>query len=132
MDTLRRESVLALRLARQRLTDPLATPVVADIDAVLAGEAIGRAVAELGGIGVADNITPLIQKQAALPTQFSQWPAFIANLLYIPALGSLYFLVLQGLAQGLNLGLDIFYELRPEGEDEEDVLVEEVEDVEKE
>jgi hypothetical protein len=76
-----------------------------------------------------DNLIPLFQKQATLPTQFSQWPPFLANLLYIPTLGTLYFLVLQGLAQGLNLGLDIFYELHPEEEDDDEeesvVVVEE-------
>lgn len=72
-----------------------------------------------------DNLIPLFQKQAALPTQFSQWPPFIANLLYVPTLGLLYFLVMQGLAQGLNLGLDIYYELHPE-EDEEEVDIAEV------
>jgi hypothetical protein len=72
-----------------------------------------------------DNLIPLFQKQAALPTQFSQWPPFLANLLYIPTLGTLYFLVLQGLAQGLNLGLDIFYELHPEEDEESVVVVEE-------
>ena len=66
-----------------------------------------------------DNLIPLFQKQAALPTQFSQWLPFIANLLYVPTLGLLYFLVMQAVAQGLNLGLDIFYELQPE-EDEAD------------
>ncbi len=73
-----------------------------------------------------DNLIPIFQKQAQLPTQASQWPPFLANLLYVPTLGTLYFLVMQGLAQGLNLALDIFYELHPE-EDEEVEMVEEVE-----
>ena len=68
-----------------------------------------------------DNLIPLFQKQAALPTQFSQWLPFIANLLYVPTLGLLYFLVMQAVAQGLNLGLDIFYELHPEEEVDEDL-----------
>jgi len=68
-----------------------------------------------------DNLIPLFQKQAQLPTQFSQWPPFLANLLYVPSLGTLYFLVMQGLAQGLNLGLDLFYELHPEEDEEEEV-----------
>ncbi len=61
-----------------------------------------------------DNIIPLLQGQAQLPTQFSQWPAFLANLLYVPAIGLFYFLVMQGVAQGLNLGLDVFYGINPE------------------
>ena len=72
-----------------------------------------------------DNTLPLIQGQAALPNQFSQWPPFLANLLYIPAIGLFYFLVLQALAQGLNLGLDVFYGLNPE-EDLEETVEEEI------
>ena len=44
----------------------------------------------------------------------SQWPIAIANLFFAPAIGLFYFLILQGVAQGLNLGLDIYYELQPE------------------
>jgi len=55
------------------------------------------------------------------PTQLSQWPITIANLLFAPAVGLFYFLALQGVAQGLNLGLDIFYELNPEEEVDEDL-----------
>lgn len=73
-----------------------------------------------------DNIIPLLQGQATLPTQFSQWPPFLANLLYVPAIGLFYFLVLQALAQALNLGLDIFYGLNPEEELEEVVIEEEI------
>jgi hypothetical protein len=71
-----------------------------------------------------DNLVPLFQRQAPLPTQASQWLPFLANLLYVPTLGTLYFLAMQGLAQGLNLGLDIFYELHPE-EDEVEETIEE-------
>ncbi len=73
-----------------------------------------------------DNLIPLLQKQTPLPTQFSQWTPFIANLLYIPTLGTLYFLVMQGLAQALNLGLDIFYELHPEEGETDEEAIEEV------
>src|ERR1043165_8796114 len=76
-----------------------------------------------------DNLIPLFQRQAQLPTQFSQWPPFIANLLYVPSLGTLYFLVMQGLAQGLNLGLDLFYELHPEGDQEDEADVEDIAEV---
>jgi len=71
-----------------------------------------------------DNVLPLVQGQAALPTQLSQWLPFIANLLYVPTIGLFYFLVLQAVAQGLNVGLDIFYGLNPEEETEE--VVEEI------
>lgn len=64
------------------------------------------------------SINSMIQQGANFPTQFMDWLNFIANLLYAPALGLFYFLVLQGLAQGLSLGLDAFYTLNPEEEDE--------------
>ena len=54
------------------------------------------------------------RSETAFPTQVSQWPIAIANLFFAPAIGLFYFLILQGVAQGLNLGLDIFYELQPE------------------
>jgi hypothetical protein len=52
------------------------------------------------------------------PSELSRWPITIANLFFAPAVGLFYFLVLQGLAQGLNLGLDIYYELQPEDKEE--------------
>ena len=73
-----------------------------------------------------DNSLPLLQGQAAFPTQFAQWPPFVANQLYIPTIGLFYFLVLQAVAQGLNLGLDVFYGLNPEADVEEEA--EEVEE----
>ena len=60
------------------------------------------------------DLSNLIRGQTAFPTQVSQWPIAIANLFFAPAIGLFYFLILQGVAQGLNLGLDIFYELQPE------------------
>jgi hypothetical protein len=69
-------------------------------------------------ISFAGNVGELIQGQSTWPTQVSQWPLAIANLFFAPAVGLFYFLVLQGVAQGLNLGLDIFYELHPEDENE--------------
>ena len=70
-------------------------------------------------ISFAGNIAELIQGRTTWPTQLSQWPLAIANLFFAPAIGLFYFLVLQGVAQGLNLGLDIYYELHPE-DDKED------------
>lgn len=69
-------------------------------------------------IVLASSVNSILQQQAGLPTQFMDWLTFIANLLYPPALGLFYFLVLQGVAQGLSLGLDTFYGLNPEEEGE--------------
>lgn len=65
-------------------------------------------------ISFAGDLGGIIQGQMQWPTELSQWPITIANLFFAPAVGLFYFLVLQGVAQGLNLGLDIYYELRPE------------------
>lgn len=72
-------------------------------------------------ISFAGNIGELIQGRTTWPTQVSQWPLAIANLFFAPAIGLFYFLVLQAVAQGLNLGLDIFYELQPEEHQEEEM-----------
>jgi hypothetical protein len=69
-------------------------------------------------ISFVGDISGIIQGQTTLPTQLSQWPIAIANLFFAPAVGLFYFLVLQGVAQGLNLGLDIYYELHPEDTEE--------------
>lgn len=71
-------------------------------------------------ISFAGEISTVIQGQMQWPTQLSQWPLTIANLFFAPVVGLFYFLVLQGVAQGLNLGLDIYYELQPEEVDEEE------------
>ena len=63
-----------------------------------------------------DSIRPMIQGQMPWPTEITQWINLLANMLFAPAMGLFYFLVMQGVAQGLNLGLDIFYELHPEEE----------------
>jgi Zn-dependent protease with chaperone function len=68
-------------------------------------------------ISFAGNISEMMRGQTTWPTQLSQWPFAIANLFFAPVVGLFYFLVLQGVAQGLNLGLDIFYELHPEDEE---------------
>jgi hypothetical protein len=59
------------------------------------------------------NVLPMFQQQA-FPTDVMQWLGFVANLLFPVALGLFYFIIMQGVAQGLNLGLDIFYELHPD------------------
>ena len=83
-----------------------------------------------------ENVRPLFQGQMPFPTEVLQGVNMVANLIFPLAIGLFYFLVLQGIAQILNLGLDIFYELRPEEEKEaleeeivEDVVVEEDETV---
>jgi hypothetical protein len=75
-------------------------------------------------ISFASDVSGIIQGQMQWPTQLSQWPITIANLFFAPAIGLFYFLVLQGVAQALNLGLDIFYELSPEADEtiDEEVL----------
>lgn len=73
-------------------------------------------------ISFAGDISNIIQGQMQWPAQLSQWPITIANLFFAPAIGLFYFLILQGVAQGLNLGLDIFYELNPEEEANEDLV----------
>lgn len=66
------------------------------------------------------NVSEMFQGQMQWPTQLSQWPITIANIFYTPVLGLFYFLILQGVAQGLNLGLDIYYELHPEEDVDEE------------
>ena len=70
-------------------------------------------------ISFANELGPIVQGQMQWPTQLSQWPITIAGLFFAPAIGLFYFLVLQGVAQGLNLGLDIYYGSQPEEETEE-------------
>ena len=65
-------------------------------------------------ISFAGDLSVIIQGQMNWPTQISQWPITIANLFFAPVIGLFYFLVLQGLAQGLNLGLDLYYASQPE------------------
>jgi hypothetical protein len=69
-------------------------------------------------VSFAGDISSVIQGQMTWPTELSQWPITIVSLFFAPVIGLFYFLVLQGVAQGLQLGLDIFYELTPD-EDEE-------------
>ena len=66
-----------------------------------------------------NDLTPIFQGRMQWPAEVAQWPLTIAGLFFAPAIGLFYFLVLQGVAQGLNLGLDIFYSLQPEEEVEE-------------
>jgi hypothetical protein len=61
----------------------------------------------------------MIQGQVSWPTQLAQWPLMIANVFFAPVIGLFYFLVLQAVAQGLNLGLDIYYGSQPDDTEEE-------------
>lgn len=65
-----------------------------------------------------DSIKPMFQGQMQWPAAAADWITLLANVFYAPAIGLFYFLVMQGVAQGLNLGLDIFYELHPDKADD--------------
>jgi hypothetical protein len=65
-----------------------------------------------------DSIKPMVQGQMQWPAAPADWITLLANVFYAPAIGLFYFLVMQGVAQGLNLGLDIFYELHPDKADD--------------
>jgi len=69
-------------------------------------------------ISFMSDVGRMLQGQSNWPTQPSQWPLAIANLFFAPVVGLFYFLVLQGVAQGLNLGLDLYYELQPGDNDQ--------------
>ena len=71
-------------------------------------------------ISFANDLGPIFQGRMQWPAEFWQWPLTIAGLFFAPAIGLFYFLVLQGVAQGLNLGLDIYYGLQPEETEEEE------------
>jgi len=73
-------------------------------------------------ISFSGDVGTILKGQMQWPAQLSQWPITIANLFFAPAIGLFYFLILQGVAQGLNLGLDVFYELMPE--DKSDIIEE--------
>jgi Zn-dependent protease with chaperone function len=67
-------------------------------------------------ISFSGDLATIFQGQMNWPTQLSQWPIMIANLFFAPAIGLFYFLLLQGVAQGLNLGLDLYYNSQPDDE----------------
>jgi hypothetical protein len=76
-------------------------------------------------ISFAGELAALMQGQMNWPTQITQWPFAIANLFFSPVIGLFYFLVLQGVAQALNLGLDIYYQSQPDEEQLQSVPSEE-------
>jgi hypothetical protein len=65
-----------------------------------------------------DSVKPMFQGQMQWPSAPADWITLVANVFYAPAIGLFYFLVMQGVAQGLNLGLDLFYELHPDVADD--------------
>jgi len=66
------------------------------------------------------NALPLFDRSVAWSQLFGQ-PSAILNLVYPLAMGMVYFCILQGVVRLLYLGLDIFYSL--EDNDEEDNLM---------
>jgi len=72
-------------------------------------------------ISFVGDLSGILQGQMQWPTEISQWPITIANLFFAPAIGLFYFLVLQGVAQGLNLALDIYYQAQSEDVEESEV-----------
>lgn len=71
-----------------------------------------------------DSVKPMFQGQMQWPTAVADWITLVANVFFAPTMGLFYFLVMQGVAQGLSVGLDIFYELHPEEAADEVVVVE--------
>ena len=67
----------------------------------------------------ANSLSGIFQGPMNWPTEFSQLILTLLDLFFPLVIGLFYFLVLQGVAHGLNLGLDIYYDFQPE-EDEED------------
>jgi hypothetical protein len=68
-------------------------------------------------ISFVNDVAPLFQGQMQWPVQPAQWLMAIASLFFAPAIGLFYFVVLQGVAQGLSLGLDIYYDFQAEEEE---------------
>jgi hypothetical protein len=69
-------------------------------------------------ISFTNELSSMMGGQVNWPTQIMQWLLLIANLFFAPVIGLFYFLVLQGIAQGLNLALDIYYAGQPDEEQE--------------
>ncbi|MGZ9223677.1 MAG: hypothetical protein ACXW4E_09585 [Anaerolineales bacterium] len=69
-------------------------------------------------ISFADNMSTFMQEQARLPSQLWQWIITLVSLFFAPVVGLFYFLVLQAIAQGLNLGLDIYYDSQTTDDEE--------------
>ena len=68
-------------------------------------------------ISFVNELSSMMGGQVNWPTQPMQWLLLLANLFFAPVIGLFYFLVLQGVAQGLNLALDIYYGSQAEEEE---------------
>ena len=70
-------------------------------------------------ISFATSIYPLLNGSIAWSHLFGQ-PSAILNLVYPLTMGVVYFGILQGVAHLLHLGLDIFYAVTPDEEDDQE------------
>jgi len=71
-------------------------------------------------IFVVNNLIPIFEGQMNWPQEFPRLLLTIVDLFYAPVMGLFYFLVLQGVAQALNLGLDIYFGFQPDEEAEDE------------
>ncbi|MBN1304996.1 MAG: hypothetical protein JXA13_11230 [Anaerolineales bacterium] len=63
-----------------------------------------------------NTIISIIQGPFSMPKQFMDILRMFAEILQTPAFGLFFFLTLQGIANGLYLGLDLIYEFSEEEE----------------
>lgn len=76
-------------------------------------------------IGFAYDLSSIIQNWSQVigslpPNIFERIAIFVSKVFYTPLVGVFYFLVLRGMAQLLNIGMDLFYSSTDE--EEEDTL----------
>lgn len=64
------------------------------------------------------NFWPLFDGTVPFSELFNQ-PTSLVNVFYILIMGVVYFSILQGVSRLLHLGLDIYYSLYPDEEEEE-------------
>jgi hypothetical protein len=89
---------------------------------ILWGNIVAFIILGFAGISFIYNLYSIIsnwtQVLMSLPTNpIEQIAIFISNVFYEPIVGVFYFLVLRGMAQLLNLGLDLYYRGLDEEED---------------
>ncbi len=66
------------------------------------------------------NYLPLLNGSVPLSELFKQ-PASLVNVLYVLIMGFVYFCILQGISRLLHLGLDIYYSLYPDEDENEKI-----------